>query len=189
MKISKAIVTSCLIGVVILSIGYECSRAELKADELSTKIGVVSIRKILQGCNRAVRYKQEATNENIRVNAELAKLNKDIGDETDSLKALKPGSSDYMEQLKQILEKQARLKVQQEFYDRQRTLREQRMMEQLYEDIMQIAGQIAEKKDLVLVIRKDELLYSGGCMDITDEVMTQVDAKESEKLKMENVKP
>lgn len=179
MKISKAIVTSCLIAVVVLSIGYERSRAQPKADELSAKIGVVSIRKILQECNRTAKYKQESENEKILIGAELAKLDKEIGDQTDGLKAFKPGSSDYLAQLKQILEKQASLKAQREFRERQRALKEQNMMEQLYEDIMQIAGQIAEQKGLALVLRKGELLYSGGCIDLTNEVMVQLNTKEN----------
>ncbi len=180
MKVSKVIIISFLVAVVGLSICYDYGRAG-QADIFSAKIGVVSVRKIIQECKRVAKYKQESENEKILLSAELMKLDKEISDDTNSLKVLRPGTSDYMAQLKQVLEKEASLKAKQEFYDRQRTLNEQKMMGDLYEEISQIAGKAAEQKGLALVLRKDELLYSGGCTDITEEVKAQLDAREDAK--------
>jgi Skp family chaperone for outer membrane proteins len=70
------------------------------------------------------------------------------------------------------------------------------MVEALYEDILREVGEVAKQKDLDLVFERSEpelsalgpqeldatisthkLLYSGDCLDITDEVMARVDAK------------
>jgi len=70
------------------------------------------------------------------------------------------------------------------------------MVEALYEDILREIGEVAKQKDLDLVFERSEpelsalspqelddtisthkLLYSGDCLDITDEVMARVDAK------------
>ncbi len=74
-------------------------------------------------------------------------------------------------------------------------IKEQKMIEQLYEDILRETGKVAKEKNLIMVLTKDEvefpalglndammtirtnkLLYSGGCLDITDEVMALLDA-------------
>ena len=193
MKI-RTMVLSCLISVVVLSIGYEYSRAGPKADEPSLKIGVVSIEKIFQDCERSTMYRKETIAERNRVEAELDKLAKEIEADQAGLRTLKAGSSDHLASLKEIMEKQAKLQAQQEFYKRQMALKEQRMIEEIYKDILRETRGVAEQKGLDLVFEKSEpvfpassptqleltiathkLLYSGGCLDITDEVMARLD--------------
>ena len=194
MKIRTAIVLSCLIGVVVLSLSHEYSRAGSKADISRPKIGVVSVRKIFDQSKRSIRYRQEAVAERDKVFVELEKLSKEIEAEKAGLKTLKTGSSDHLALMKEILEKQASLQAQQEFYKQQTSLKDQRWTEQLYKDILRETNEIAEQKSLDLVFEKDEielpassanelmltirthkLLYSGGCLDISDEVMASVD--------------
>ena len=43
--------------------------------------------------------------------------------------------------------------------------------------------------ELMLNIRTNKLLYSGGCMDITDEVIALLDEQENEEFKVEEVNP
>jgi Skp family chaperone for outer membrane proteins len=195
MKI-RTIVLSCLLSVVVLFFVYEYSRASSKADTSASKIGVVSIQRIFQVCKRNARYEQEAAAERNKLNAELEKLSKEIEAEEAGLKTLKPGSDDHMAQVKSVLSKRANLQVQQEFYKRQIELKYQQWIEKLYEDILQGTREVAEQKSLDLVQVKDEiefpalsvndammairthkLLYSGGCIDITDEVMAKVDVE------------
>ena len=159
------------------------------------KIGVVSIRKIFRDCKRSAKYRQEAIAERQRVDADLAKLNNEIEAQKAGLKTLKIGSESYMAQVKEILEKQAILQAQQEFNKQQRALKEQRTTEDIYRDILRITGEVAKQKDLDLVFEKSEpelpalsptelelsmgmhkLLYSNGCIDITDEVMARLNA-------------
>ena len=193
MKI-RTMVLSCLISVVVLSMGYEYSRAGPKADEPSLKIGVVSIEKIFQDCGRSAMYRKEAIAERNRIEAELDKLVKEIEADQAGLRTLKAGSSDYLASLKEIMEKQAKLQAQQEFHKRQMALKEQRMIEEIYKGILRETRGVAEQKGLDLVFEKSEpvlpvssptqleltiathkLLYSGGCLDITDEVMARLD--------------
>ena len=160
------------------------------------KIGVVSIRKIFRDCKRTAQYRQEVTDEFQRTEAEENKLNDEIQAQKAGLRTLKIGSESYMAQVKEILEKQASLQAKQEFNKQQRALKEQRITEKIYGDILRITGEIAKEKGLELVFEASEpqlpalsptelelsmgthkLLYSEGCVDITDEVMAQVDAK------------
>jgi Skp family chaperone for outer membrane proteins len=159
------------------------------------KIGVVSVPKIFQDCKRTVRYKEEAVAEWQRVNAELERLKAEVEAEREGLKTLKTGSSDYMALMKEVLTKQANLQVQQTFYEQQRVLKEQKMVEGLYKDILRETGEVAKQKGLDLVFERSEpalpalspteleramgthkLLYGGGCLDITGEVMARLDS-------------
>ncbi len=192
---TKVTVLSFLIVLVILFVGYEYSGAELKADKPSSKIGVVSIQRIFQECKRNVKYEEESAAERNKLNAELEKLSKEIEAEEAGLKTLKSGSGAHMAQVKEVLIKRANLQAEQEFYKRQIELKYQRWIEELYKDILRETSVVAEQKGLDLVQVKDEiefpalsvndammairthkLLYSGGCLDITDEVMTRLDA-------------
>lgn len=161
------------------------------------KIGVVSVQKIFRDCKRSVKYREEAIAERQRVNAELQKLNAEIEAGKEGLKTLKAGSSDHIALMKEVLTKQANLQAQQTFYEKQMVLREQKMVEELYNDILQESSEVAIQKDLDLVFERSEpelpalsakeltvtisthkLVYSGELLDITDEVMARLDSKQ-----------
>jgi Skp family chaperone for outer membrane proteins len=174
----------------------ETSQSEPKQSSTGLKIAVVSIRKIFQECKRSASYRKEAIAEEDRVIAELEKLSKEIEAEKAGLKTLKENSSDYMVSAKELFEKQASYQAQQEFYKQQLGLKDKLWTKEIYQDILRIAGEVAKEKGLDLVFREDEidfsetnanelglamrvqkLLYSGGCLDITDEVTARLDAE------------
>ena len=159
-------------------------------------IGVVSIRRIFRDCKRTAQYRQEANTERQQVNTELTKLDNEISAQKEGLKTLKTGSENYMAQVKEILEKQASLQARQEFHKQQMALKEQRITETIYGDILRITADIAKEKGLDLVFETSEpelpapnpsqlelsmgmhkLLYGGGCQDITDDVITRLDSE------------
>ena len=138
---------------------------------------------------------EEAVAEQQQVVAQLQKLKAELEAEEAGLKTLKPDSSDYTSRLRGILKKRANLQAQQQFYKQSIELKDQQWTEQLYKDILRLTGQVAQQKSLDLVLDKDKielpaasardlfmairshkLLYSGGCLDITDEVMARLDA-------------
>ena len=102
-----------------------------------------------------------------------------------------------LELVKDVFTKQAQIQAQEEFYKQQLALKDQRWYEALYADIIKEIGKVAGRKALTAVFEKDEidlpaaninelmlairthkLLYNGGCLDITDEVIAKLDAKE-----------
>ncbi|MDH4240494.1 MAG: OmpH family outer membrane protein [Phycisphaerae bacterium] len=157
-------------------------------------MGVVSIRKIFRDCKRTALYRQETNAERQKIGAELSKLDSEIKAQQAGLKTLKNGSENYMAQVKEILEKQARLQAQQEFHKQQLALKEQQLTENIYGDILRITSYIAKEKGLDLVFEASEpelpassptelelsmgthkLLFGGGCVDITEEVIGRLD--------------
>lgn len=173
--------------------------AQLKAAGGDTlKVGVVSIRKIFQDCKRNAKYRDQVVAEQGRIAAELDRLSREIEAEKDGLKALREGSDDYLALMKEVLKKQGKLQVQREIYERQRALKERKVIEELYKDILRETREVAEQKmldvvfersepdfpsptanDLTMTISTHKLLYGDGCVDITGEVMARVDEQDA----------
>ena len=190
----KTMVLSCLTGVVIMAMVFEYSQAQSKSNTPSSKIGVVSILKVFRDCKRSAAHRNELLAEQNRIRAALQTLSKEIEAQEAGLKALKPESSDYLAQRKELIDNQARLEAEQKFYKEQVILKQYKWSKELYQEILQITSELAEQKGLDLVLKKDEIdllalsvneisetvrthkvLYSGGCVDISDEVVARLD--------------
>ncbi len=197
MKI-KVAVLGCLIAVVVLSVGHRINLATAapKSEKGGLEIGVVSIEKVIRDCQRSSKYRQEAVAERNMKEAELNKLLKEVEAEEAGLKTLKPESLDRLARTKDVFEKQASIQARKKFYEQMMLLREQRMIEGLYKDILRIVGEIAEQKGLAFVFERSEpvlpainlnalsmiiktskVLYSGGGVDISDEVIARLNAE------------
>ena len=185
--------------VLIAGIGHGTA-AGAPAENKCLKIGVVSVRKILQDCKRYAKFRQEMTAEGTKLENELDKLSKEIDLAKAGLKTLKPGTADYSASMKEFFDKRAQLQAKKEFFSQQMDLREQAAIEQLFKDIMKATADIAKEKGFDLVLEKSEpdlpastpnamtltisthkVLYSAGCEDITDAVMAKVDASQDRK--------
>lgn len=197
MKI-KTIVLACLAVIVALPMAAGYSRAGSKRTTKSAvKIGVVSILKVFQNCKGNEQYRQSAIAERARAEAELEKLAKEIEAEEAGLRTLKTGSDDHLARVKQIITKRASVQAQKEFYKQRAALKEQQWTEKVYKDVLRITAEVAKEKGLGMVLEKDEpefplsnytelmtvisthkVLYSSGCVDISDEVMARLDAEQ-----------
>jgi len=194
MKI-RLIILCCLTVAIFLSAGYVANSAESESNKGPLKIGVISVQNIIKNCKKSENYRAEIAAEYNKMKAELDKLAREIEAETEGLKALKTGSEDYMVLYKEILMKQSGIQAQEKFYDQQMAFKNQEIVGQLYKEILDKTKKVAEQKGLDMVFEKSEpqlpapnstelnliinshkLLYSGRCVDITDEVMAQVDA-------------
>jgi len=195
MKVRIAVISGCLIGMILASFGHQYSRAQPK-EQANISIGLVSVRKVFRECKSNISYRQEAMAEYNKALAELEKLTKELDADEAGLKTLKPGSPDHLKQYKQILEKRANLEAQQQYHKQHRALIEQQRTEELYKRILQITKTLAEQKGLSLVLEYDEpefplasadelvmtlnthkVLYGAGCLDITDDVIARLDAE------------
>jgi Skp family chaperone for outer membrane proteins len=180
--------------MIILAMGYKYSQAQQKADTSSAKIGTVSIVKILRNCKRTTAHRTKMNTEQSKIRGELEKLSKQLQAQEKMLIALKQDSSDYLAQRKEVINKRINLETQQAFNKEEAILKEYKWRKEFYQDILRITSELAEQKGLDVVLEKDEIdilalsvnefnqtmlthkvLYSGGCMDITDEVMARLD--------------
>lgn len=196
MKI-KTMFLICLAGMIILTMGYEYSQAQQKADTPSPKIGIVSIAKIFRNCKRSAAHRIKMTAEQDKISAELKELSKQLQAQENMLIALKQDSSDYLVQRKKVINQRASLETQQTINKEQTILEDYKWRKKFYQDVLRITSELAEQKGLDVVLEKDEInisalsvnelnqtmithkvLFSGGCIDITDEVMARLDKEE-----------
>jgi len=195
MKVKTVVVAGLAIAVSLL-VCFEATfvSAAPETPKSGLKMGVVNIQKVFQESRKVSRYREQTISERKNAEADLDKMAKEIDAAKAGLKTLKPGNGDYMAQVKEILTKQANAQAQEKFYEQQMTMKEQQMVEGLYMEIMKQVKKVAEEKGLDLVFDKDEiefpamslndammiirthkLLYSGGCTDITADVLAEMD--------------
>lgn len=163
----------------------------------TARIGVVSMTDVFKNSKKHTQYSNQAVARQARVRAQLDDLRKEAEGEEAELKTLKPGTEDYAKQLLVLLEKRSKLQTQQEFIKQQALLDDKQWLEDLYQAFAKATKDIAREKGLDLVlertepefpIRNEELMttlymhkaiYSGGCVDLTSEVIARVDANEA----------
>jgi Skp family chaperone for outer membrane proteins len=193
---TKTMVLGCLIFCVLLLSGYEYTSAQ--PGEPTSKIGVMSVERVLRDCKATAKYREQMKAEGERMSVEMDKLSKEI----QALKAglqlgtLKIGSSDYFKQHWELAQKQAELDARKEYIPNQQMLQQQLWTQEIYQKILQAAKDMGAEKGLILVLEKSEpefpiqsdfgliigthkVLYSDGCPDITDDVIARMDAEET----------
>ena len=197
MKI-KTIILGCLMGVVVLLFVHEYSMAQVKTNDTVLPIGLVDVRRALRECKATAKYRERTNAENSKMDAEEEQLSREIQALAAGLRALKQGSSDYLTQYKEYLQKQNDLKTMQEFNPQQKAFKHQQWTQELYKEILRITKVLGAEKGLPLVLGSDEpefpiqryeelamtlsthkVLYSNGCIDLTDEVIAELDKEES----------
>jgi len=194
----KTTILGCLIGVVVLLFVHEYSMAQMKPNDTTLPIGLVDVRKALRECKATAKYREKTNAENSKMDAEEEQLSREIQALAAGLRALKQGSSDYLTQYREYLQKQNDLKTMQEFNPQQKAIKHQQWTQELYKEILRITKMLAAEKGLPLVLGSDEpefpmqryedlamtlsthkVLYSNGCMDLTNEVIAELDKEES----------
>ena len=191
MKIRILILTISIIF--ILAAGYQLSFAQSKSNEPVVKIGIVNSEKVLQQCKRGVAYQQQLKADQDKTLADLTKLKESMEADQEGLKVLKQGSEDYFKLLKLMLSKQSELETQKQYQKQRLEGKDQEWTKSVYSDFLQAVNKIAQSKGLIMVVEKREveptmtindmmistrpIIYSGGCVDISAEVLAALDAK------------
>jgi Skp family chaperone for outer membrane proteins len=195
----RTVVIGSLVCIVALFATFESGRAAPEPPAAPIKIAVVSIRNIFNNSKRHAQYRAQVLSNQSRAKAQLEDLSKDIAAEEAGLKALKPGTPDYMKQLQTTLDKRSKLDSQQEYLKQQRSLEDKNWMEALYQEVLKITKDVAKEKGVTLVLERTEpefpvtpdelmmtfsthkVLYAENCMDLTEEVTARLDANQSVK--------
>ena len=192
MRIRTVMLLCALSALLVLSFGYGTMAQPGQVGPLS-QIGVINIMKVLQTCQKNTDHIAEVQAEGKKLSAELRMLAQELDVEKAQLKTFIPGTDDYLEQAKVVGAKQVNLEALQEHYTQQTRSKERDWTEQLYKDVLAAVQKVAEAKGLGMVLDKSEpeypipadrlfvtinthkVLYSEGCIDITDEVLAEVD--------------
>ena len=163
----------------------------------ASKIGVVSIRTVFDKTRQQVQYQTQAVAKRSRDRAQLESLAKEIKSLEDDMNTRKQGTPDYLNLMQTVLQKRAVFEGQQEFLKQQTMLENKLWMEKLYEATLKTVKALAQEEGLELVLERTEpkfpissdelmatfsthkVLYSGGNVDLTDEVISRLDAMDN----------
>ena len=188
---SKNVIPGILLCL-ILSAGfwYERGLAEGKKEIAPARIGVVSIREVLETNNKNQEWEAKMTTEAEKIGGALQKLAKEIEAMKADINTRLPGSSDYLDLMRQALEKQALLEAKEKFYQQEFSLKQQQRTEDMYKQVLDAISRVAIDKgldmvlakedyqfpsssmeDLIRTLRTSKVLYHAKEMDITNEVL------------------
>ena len=196
MKIRYLLSGCILVSVILLTAVYDIQGRQKKPESTTPKIGVIRIREVFRESKSNIEHQKILSAEQEKVVAELEKISKNIQTLKGDLLTRKPGSSDYSKLLQQMMENQAQLEAKKEFHQQEMSIRDLQWTEQLYKDIIQTVEEVAQEKELDLVLAKEEpsfptesqtelmlairtnkLLYASESLDITKEVIKQLNKK------------
>jgi len=194
----KTMVLGCLVSAIILATGYEYLQAQPNVTG-SMKIGVVSVHSALRNCKATLKFRERLIAEKVKMDSEEKTLATEGQALADSLRAYKADSNEYMQTFQMMVQTQSKLKALQETNPRRRALKEMQWTQKLYKEILRITKELAAKKGLALVLGADEpefpfqryeelvmtlsthkVIYNNGCVDLTSEVVAQLDKMQSQ---------
>ncbi len=196
----RTVVAGCLIGLIVLFLVHQYCLAQANSGKPALPIATVSISRAVRDCKATAKFGEKARAENSRLDAEEEKLSTEVKALAAGLRAgaLKPDSTDYMQQYQELLQKQAQLKTIEDLNPQRKALAQQLWTEKLYKEILRITKELASQKGMALVLAVDEpefpipryeelvmalrthkVLYNGGCLDLTDDVIAELDKEEA----------
>jgi Skp family chaperone for outer membrane proteins len=197
---SKLLASVCLLCVMVLFLSYEYSSAQ-SIGPLS-KIGIVDIERVSLECNATKTYMDKAQAELQKVKDEQNKIKAAIQaleTELDS-GALKVGSQEFFTKNRELAQKKAEMTYRQDFDQQELGLKNQLWKMDLYKKILKVTNDVGKSKDLYLVlaveepelteqkveefptiVRTHKVLYSGGCVDVTNEVIAKLNQETAAK--------
>ena len=191
----KRAITGVVIGAVAFGAALQYGRAASQTPAPSQKIGLVSIRDVFNGSKKYGQYQAQRTKRRSEASAKLEELAKELANREGDLKAIVPGTADYLKQFQIVVEQRSKLQAQQEFLKQQQMMEDKEWLEGLYQEALKVTETIAKERGLDLVLERTEpkfpmtaseevlsvisthkVLYCGACVDLTSEVLTRVDA-------------
>jgi Skp family chaperone for outer membrane proteins len=196
----KTMFLGCLISVVALFMVHAYGPAQANSGKPASNIGTVSVSRALRDCKATAKFREKDGAEKDKMDAEEEKLSTEVKALAAGMRAgaLKPDSTDYAQQYQELVQRQAQLKTMQDVNPQLTALAQHLWMEKLYKEILRITKQLGAEKGLALVLAVDEpefpmpryeelamalrthkVLYNGGCLDLTDEVIAALDKEEA----------
>lgn len=192
---SRSIMLAVASGVVLSVVfGYQRGLAKAKKDFTPPKVGTVSVRTVIENTKKKVQFEEHLKAESEKVMAELKKLEADIDALRADMNTRVKGSNDYMDLMRQGMEKQATLKAKDEFHQKQFALMQQDWTEKIYIEILAAIEKTAKEmaldmvlakedyqfpsassNELLLTIKTSKVLYSSDELNITNEVLATLD--------------
>jgi outer membrane protein len=176
----KAVKCTFAISLLIL---FFFTNSLLAADV--AKIGVIDLQKVLETSTAGKSIQAQLKNQKDKMESDL----KQKGSEIEKLsKRLERESMVMGKDMREEKEREQRIKIN-DFKAIQKRYRsdlqklEVELMNQLQKDIKEIVDEIGKKEGYLLIINKYTVLYSPGPIDITDDLIKELNAKTAKRKK------
>ncbi len=193
MKLSRILFIGFAIAVLGISLGYRQGVAA--GDKIApAKVAIVDVTKVLQNSKKHKQWQEKMTKDEEQMKAEFQKSQKELEALKANLDLLKVGSKDYIDAMKDFLDKKSLLDAKDKFYQEKINIEMQQWTESLYTRMLEITATIAQKKgidivlaqeqlelpspslrDFMLSMRTKKVLYCNPQIDITDSVLAALD--------------
>jgi len=190
----RTITTSILVCAAALLAAMQYGRAASQATPPSSKIGVVSVRDVFNGSKKHAQYQAQLTKRVSQARAQIDNLSKQVDTAEAELKGTKQGTADYVTRYQAVLEARSKFQNEQELLKQQRMAEDKKWFEDLYQEALRAVEALAKEKGLDLVLERSEpkfplaseevwstvsthkVLYGGGCVNLTNDVIDRIDA-------------
>lgn len=185
---------SILVCAAALLAAMQYGRAASQATPPASRIGIVSIRDVFNGSKKHAQYQAQLAQRVSKARAQMDELNKQVDSAEVELKGLRQGTADYVMQYRAVLEARSKLQNEQELLKAQRMAEDKKWFEDLYQEALRAIEILAKEKGLDLVLERSEpkfplaseevwstvgthkVLYGGGCVILTNDVIDRIDA-------------
>lgn len=194
MKFGKIAVFSVCVAILALSFGYRQGVAAGEKQIAPAKVAIVNVTKVLQNSKKHKAWQDKMTEQETQMKAEFQKDKKAMESIQANMDVLKPGTVDYVNAMKDFLDRKGLLEAKDKFYNEKINLEMLQWTESLYVQMLDVVKQIAQQKGLDLVVSQEDLetpspslrdfmlnirtkkvLYHADQMDITEDVLAALD--------------
>lgn len=194
MKLNRLLIIGFVITVIAISFGYRQGIAAGEKQIAPSKVAIVDVTKVLQNSKKHKQWQEKMTKDEEQMKAEFEKAKKELEVLQANLNLLKSGSKDYVDAMKEFLDKKGLLEAKDKFYQEKINMEMQQWTESLYVQMLDVTAKVAQKKgidivlaqeqldlpspslrDFMLSMRTKKVLYCSTQMDITDEVLALLD--------------
>ncbi len=195
MKKNNIVILVILGALIAVCIGYSRGLAQASRQISPAKVGVVNVDLVLKNSRKHAQWQTRMNAEETKIRAELQKLRTEADAVIADMQTREAGSSDYIRLMEDGMSKTAAVESKAKFYDRQMMLKVKRWTESLYDEIRSITEKTAKARgldivlsadeidfpaadvrDLLTIIKTNKVLYHTDGIDITEEVLAQLDS-------------
>ena len=184
MKAKNIITGILLISIVLLAVGHERGWAKEKQEILPAKIAVVNVSRIIFADEEAARWEGKIKAEEQKIKTDIENLREECKAINADMTTRKPGSSDFLKMLREVMQKEALAQYYEQELVAKRRQWEQELgirREQLSRKIITAIESVANQKGLDMVMAKEgfsllnSVLYYSEHMNITNDVLAVLD--------------
>ena len=190
-KTTMALGCVAILLVLVFNLGI-LAQQDAPTDALQ-RVGMVSVMAVIQQCQANRDFLVAINAEQDKIIREQTQADQDLKSEVQVLNTLLQGTKDHDAQLKLVINKQATLQGQAEYYKQYFQVKDMKWKNELYQKILAAVNAVAEAKGLTMVFERTEpqfpikaeqfavtvsthkLIYGKGCLDITSDVIAEID--------------